>query len=282
MNKLLKNPPIGFLEDFQLPTGKKAYFASDFHLGAPTLAKSAEREKALVRWLDQISADAGIIFLVGDIFDFWYEYAWAVPKGGVRLLGKLAALSDAGVPLVLFTGNHDMWMFGYLSYELKAPVFHKPITIQINGQKIYIGHGDGLGPGDKTYKLLKKLVFQNPLTVWLFKQMHPDWGIGLATAWSQHSRLTNEKVDDKKFLGNDEWLWAYSQQVEQTQHHDFYIFGHRHLPLDLKVGHSSRYINLGEWINFRTYAVLEGQDLHLKAFENETWQHVEVPEAARV
>lgn len=247
-----------------LEPGKKIYFASDFHLGVPTAAKSLEREKKIVRWLDQCSQDAGAIVLVGDLFDFWFEYKKTIPRGFSRFMGKLAQISDSGIPLIVFTGNHDMWMYGYFEEELNAKVIYDPIQLFINDTKIYIGHGDGLGPGDKGYKMLKK-IFRNRFFQWSFSWLHPNVGIGVANYWSRRSRAQANDTD-QHFLGEDEWLWNYSKALEAQEHHDAYIFGHRHLPLDLEVGKNSRYYNLGEWLGSYTYLEYDGE-FSLKTFE---------------
>jgi len=154
---------------------KKVYFASDFHLGIDARLSSREREKQLVRWLEQIRKDAYSIYLVGDVFDFWFEYKTVVPKGYVRLLGKLAELRDEGIPIYFFTGNHDMWMFSYFEEELGIPIYREPIVREIMGKTFFIGHGDGLGPGDHGYKFIKR-VFANPVCQWLFERLHPKIG----------------------------------------------------------------------------------------------------------
>lgn len=252
----------------ELPAGKKIFFASDFHLGVPDHASSLEREKRIVRWLDAIKAEAHTIFLLGDIFDFWFEYKHAVPKGYVRLLGKLAELRDAGIPIILFTGNHDMWMFDYFGKELNIPVYREPQVFTLGKHKFLIGHGDGLGPGDKTYKLLK-MVFNSRICQWLFSWIHPNIGIGIANRWSRNSRISNTKKEEK-FKGEDgEFLLVYCRELEQREHHDFYIFGHRHLPLDITINDTSRYVNLGEWVNFSTYAAYDGEVLALKEFTSQ-------------
>jgi len=248
---------------------KKIYFASDFHLGVPNAAKSLERERRIVRWLEYIRADAEAIYLVGDVFDFWFEYATVVPKGYVRLLGKLAELRDAGIPIYFFTGNHDMWMFRYFEDELDIPTYREPIQIELKGKQFFIGHGDGLGPGDHGYKFIKK-VFSNRLCQWLFARLHPNFAIRLANFWSGKSRSQNEKEPEKFISKEKEWLYQYANRKLETQHYDFFIFGHRHLPLDLILENgTSRYINLGEWMNFNTYAVFDGDTLELKTFEKE-------------
>lgn len=247
----------------------KIYFASDFHLGAPDYTSSREREDAVVRWLDFVKQDAAEIFLVGDLFDFWFEYKHTVPKGFVRLLGKMAEIADSGIKLHVFTGNHDMWMFDYLPKEIGVELYKEPIKREFSGKKFLIGHGDGLGPGDKGYKFIKK-VFANRTWQWLFGWIHPNLGINLANFWSGKSRSANSGSDEK-FLGEEnEWLAIYSKEYLKKENIDYFIFGHRHLPLDLKVGENSRYINLGEWMNYRTYAVFDGKDLELKEFESTT------------
>jgi UDP-2,3-diacylglucosamine hydrolase len=202
---------------------------------------------------------------MGDIFDFWFEYKYAIPRGFIRLQGKLAELADAGISIYFFTGNHDMWMFDYFPKELGVTIYYDPVVLTTEHHRLLIGHGDGLGPGDTTYKLLKK-IFRNRASQWLFARIHPNLGIGLANYWSRKSRITNSKREET-FLGDDtEFLLVYCQEMEKTTHHDYYIFGHRHLPLDIPVG-NSRYINLGEWVHFSTYAVYDGQTVALKSFE---------------
>ena len=252
----------------------KVYFASDFHLGVDGRCSSPDRERQLVRWLDAIRSDAEAIYLVGDIFDFWFEYKTAVPRGYVRLLGKLAELRDAGIPIFLFTGNHDMWMFDYLQKELDVPIYRKPVQHELKGKKFFIGHGDGLGPGDHGYKLLKK-VFANRLCQWLFARLHPNFGIGLAQFFSGKSRAANTGED--QFYGPaNEWLLQYAiRKSEQLLEIDYFVFGHRHLPIDYGLPNGkSRYVNLGEWVNFNSYAVFDGEDLKLEFFENPDGQIV--------
>ncbi len=249
----------------QQPAQKKIYFLSDFHLGAPDHAKSLEREKRLVQFLDEIKNDAGEIFLVGDMFDFWYEYKKVVPKGYVRLLGKLAELSDAGVQLHFFVGNHDMWMKEYFQQELNMPVYYEPKEFERNGKKFLIGHGDGLGPGDHGYKRLKK-IFRNPACQWLFGIMPPVIGVGLANYLSRRSRAQTGSSEEV-FLGEGkEWLIIYCKEVLQKENFDFFVFGHRHLAIDYRLSIDSRYINLGDWIRYFTYAVFDGEKMELKSY----------------
>ena len=247
--------------------GKKLFFASDFHLGAPDYASSKERERRIISWLDFIAEEAAAIFLVGDIFDFWFEYKQVIPKGQLPFLAKLSQLRDRGIPILFFTGNHDLWMRDYFTQELGIPVFTHPIEIQVEGKKILVGHGDGLGPGDPTYKMLKK-VFTSPISQWLFRWIHPDIGISLARAWSGNSRISNTSKNEQRFLGADEWLWAYCKEVEQSTPHDCYIFGHRHLPLQLPVGKSATYFNLGEWVTQNTYLEMSAAEVRLLKFDS--------------
>ena len=247
----------------QVPPGKKIYFLSDFHLGAPDHASSLIREKRIVKFLDEIKNDASLIFIVGDLFDFWYEYKMVVPKGFVRILGKLAELTDNGITVKFFVGNHDMWMKGYFEKELNIEVFYSPQTYEFNNKKFYIAHGDGLGPGDHKYKLLKR-IFRNKLSRLLFGFLHPRTGIGMANYLSRRSRASTGKIDEH-FLGEEkEWLIIHSKKLLETSHYDFFIFGHRHLPLDIILRPGSRYINLGDWISYFSYAVFDGCSLHLK------------------
>jgi UDP-2,3-diacylglucosamine hydrolase len=248
----------------QIPEGKKIYFASDNHLGAPTKAQSLPREKKFVAWLDNIKHDAAVIFLLGDLFDFWFEYKTVVPKGFTRTLGKLAEIRDSGIPIYYFVGNHDLWMNGYFEEELNIPVYHKPQEFTFNDKTFFIGHGDGLGPKDKGYKRMKK-VFTNPIAKWFFKWLHPDLGVKLAQYFSVKNKLISGE-EDIKFLGeNNEWLVQYCKRKEQDNHHDYYVFGHRHLPLEIDLGNNSKYINLGDWISYYTYGEFDGTNFQLKS-----------------
>ncbi|MBL7763885.1 MAG: UDP-2,3-diacylglucosamine diphosphatase [Chitinophagaceae bacterium] len=250
-----------------MPPDKKIYFLSDFHLGAPDHEKSLIREKILVDFLDKIKSDAAEVFLVGDMFDFWYEYRKVVPKGYVRLLGKLAELTDAGIPMHFFVGNHDMWMKDYFMKELNIPVYFEPKEFDRNGKKFLIGHGDGLGPGDHGYKRLKK-VFRNPLSQWLFGILPPYMGMGIANYMSRRSRAQTG-ASEEVFLGEDkEWLIIYSKDKMKEKKFDFFVFGHRHLPIDFRLNDTSRYINLGDWIRYYTYAVFDGEKLELKSYKD--------------
>lgn len=246
-----------------MTTRNKLYFASDIHLGAPSYALSRQREDRIVRWLDMVKADAAEVFLMGDVFDFWFEYKTVVPKGYIRFLGKLAELADAGVKIYLFKGNHDMWMFEYFTREFGATIISDQLEIERNGKKFYLHHGDGLGPGDGVYKLLKKF-FRSGLCQWLFARIHPNLGVGIANYWSSHSRIAGEK---QLKPGQHEWLVTFCRELLETKFYDYLIFGHRHKTMDVLVGEKSRYVNLGEWVLEPCYAEFDGQQLQLKYFE---------------
>lgn len=251
--------------NIQIPEGKRIYFASDNHLGAPTMEASRPREKKFVAWLDEIKHDAAAIFLIGDLFDFWFEYKTVVPKGFTRTLGKLAEISDSGIPIYYFVGNHDLWMSGYFEDELGIPVFHQPQEFTLGNSSFFIGHGDGLGPGDKGYKRMKK-VFTNPFFKWLFRWLHPDIGMRIAQYLSVKNKLISGD-DDAKFLGEEnEWLAQYSKRKLEEKHRDYFVFGHRHLPLEIQLNDSSRYFNLGDWISYYTYGSFDGDQFELKKY----------------
>lgn len=241
------------------------YFLSDFHLGIPNLVKSQEREKRIVAFLDEIKPHAKAIFLVGDLFDFWFEYKYTVPKGYVRLLGKIAECVDSGIEVHVFTGNHDMWMFGYLAEEIGVIIHTHPIVLELNGKKFMVGHGDGLGPGDHGYKFIKK-VFSNKVCQWLFACMHPDFSFRMANYWSKKSRNANQDSDEVYKGDDSEYLVQFTRHFPEEKGIDFFIFGHRHLPLDLEVRPGVRYLNLGDWIRYQTYAHWDGCNLVLHTY----------------
>jgi UDP-2,3-diacylglucosamine hydrolase len=246
---------------------KNIYFASDFHLGVDALETSVEREKKIVRWLDSIQDEMSALYLVGDIFDHWYEYKRTVPKGFIRLFGKLMELRDSGIPIYFFTGNHDMWMFRYFEEEFGIPIYREPIIREMDGKRFLIGHGDGLGPGDYGYKFIKN-VFNHPFNQWAFGWIHPDIGLKMMRFFSVKSRqYTGEEAP---FVGSDkEWLVQFAESDIKTNDIDYYIFGHRHLPIDytLSNGHT-RYINIGEWMYASSYGVWDGKDMDIRFFES--------------
>lgn len=252
----------------QLSAGKKVYFASDFHLGLPDKAGSRERERLICSWLSAIKADAAVLYLVGDLFDVWFEYKSVIPKGYTRFLGKLAELKDAGVQIEIFTGNHDLWMQDYFMEEFGIPVHRQGIEVRWNDKVFIIAHGDGLGPGDKGYKLLKK-VMSHPFSQWLYRKLHPDWGLGIATYFSRKGMKHTR--EEQVYQGDDkEWLMRYCQETLKTHHIDYFVFGHRHLALFKPVGEQSVYVNLGDWLRYNSYAVFDGETLHLKYYKPDT------------
>lgn len=250
----------------ELPKNKKIYFASDQHFGAPTPQLSKVREDYFLRWLNEIEKDAAVLFLLGDLFDFWFEYQKVVPKGFVRLLGKLADLSDRGITIHYFVGNHDLWMKDYFETELHIPVYHKPQEFTFNKTTFFIGHGDGLGPHDKGYKRMKKL-FTNPLAQRLFQALHPDIGMRLGHYFSVKNKLISGE-EDVVFLGEEnEWLALYAKRKLKEKHRDYFVFGHRHIPLEIELNSNSKYINLGDWITHFTYATFDGRQMELKKWD---------------
>ena len=245
---------------------KNIYFVSDFHFGIPDHARSLEREKLFVRWLDEVKDDATAIFLMGDIFDFWFEYKTVVPKGFVRLLGKLAEITDSGIPINLFRGNHDVWAFNYFEKELNIKLYRDPELMELGGKKFFLSHGDGLGPGDKGYKFLKK-VFACRFNQWLFKWLHPDLGAKMALYFSRRSRLANIARAGKKDHTNnfkEEMLYQYTLKMSQMHPEvDYFVFGHRHLPTQERINEDTQLVILGDWITNFTYAVFDGEELRL-------------------
>lgn len=240
------------------------YFASDMHMGMHPRSKSLEREKLFVKWLEEKKKDAEAFFLLGDVFDYWWEYKKVVPRGFTRFLGKIAEITDSGIPVHIFSGNHDVWMFDYLPEEIGAAVHHKPLITELHGKKFYIAHGDGLGPGDRGYKLLKK-AFRSKVLQWMFACLHPNFAISLAHYWSKKSRYA--KGIKEKFQGEEkEILLQYAKKILQKEHFDYLIFGHRHLALDIAIDEKSRYINLGDWVSLFSYGEFDGKDFVLKYY----------------
>ena len=247
--------------------GKKIYFASDLHLGLPTLKESLPREKLFVKWLDRIKPDAAELYLLGDIFDFWFEYKRVVPKGYSRFIGKIAEFTDSGIPVYFFTGNHDVWMFDYFQKELGVEVCHKPLIKDILNKKFFLAHGDGLGKGDPGYKLLKS-IFTSPTLQWLFARIHPNFSLWFGNRWSVSSRYSKEIAH--KFRGEDELITRFTRSKLEDQHFDFFIFGHWHSPTIYPLNdNTSNLIILGDWLVNNTYSVWDGEHLKLMQFNGE-------------
>jgi UDP-2,3-diacylglucosamine hydrolase len=249
---------------------RKIYFISDAHLGLYPQHESAKREKLLVSWLDEIKDDVAEFYLLGDIFDFWHEYRHVVPRGHTRFLGKLAELADRGVKLHFFTGNHDLWVYDYLPTEIGLSVYRSSIIREIDGRLFFISHGDGLGNSEIGYKLLKA-IFTSKVLQWFFARIHPNAAVAFGRRWSKNSRYAKGIVAEP-FKGEDkEYQIIYARERLKTEHFDYFIFGHRHVPFEVAIDKNSKVINLGDWINNFTYAVWDGNELSLKSIypENE-------------
>lgn len=255
-----------------METRKFIYFASDFHLGAGSFTQSLQREKKIVRWLDQeVKPNASELYLLGDVFECWFEYNKVIPKGFTRLFGRLADLVDSGIPVTIFTGNHDLWMFGYLEEELGVSLQKSVLMKEWGGKTFLLGHGDGLGPGDYGYKRMKK-VFTHPLAQWAYSRLHPNLGLTLAQYFSSLSRKHN--LEPSHFMGTEkEWLVQYCEEKLKTENIDYFIFGHRHLPIHLTLSNGkSRYVNLGDWMQYFSYSLWDGTEIKYHFFENNQGQ----------
>jgi len=244
---------------------KKVYFASDLHLGLPDYEKSLIREKLFVKWLDEVRQDAAAIYLLGDIFDFWHEWKRSAPQGFVRLLGKIAEITDSGIPIHFFTGNHDIWVKKYLPKETGVILHRAEYVTEIFGKKFYMHHGDGLGPGDPGYRILK-WIFTNKFLQWCFARfLHPDWALWFGYKWS-HSRRMTERYPE--FQGIDgEWLILHSKELLKKEDFDYFVYGHRHLPGIHPLDEKSTYVNLGDWLSHFSYGVFDGEKFELKYFK---------------
>ncbi len=251
--------------NIHISTGKKVFFISDHHFGLNEPTPSLNREKLFIKWLDEVKSEAEAIFILGDMFDYWYEYKRAVPKGYVRVLGKLAELTDSGIPIYFFVGNHDMWMIDYLEKEIGITVFYNPEEFIINDKKFLLGHGDGLGPGDKNFKRLKKL-FTNKLAQWAFRWLHPDIGLKLVKYLSQRNKLISG-IYDYNFHGEErEWLFIYAKEYLKKSDINYFVFGHRHLPLEMPINNNSVYYNTGDWLQHYTYLAFDGNHILQKKY----------------
>ena len=244
---------------------RKSYFISDLHLGADAELTSREREALVLRWLDMIAHDCSQLFLVGDTFDYWFEYKNVVPKGYHRLIGRLALMADAGVKITIFAGNHDMWMKDYFATSLGWHVIMDELVIDLDGKRFFIAHGDGLGPGDYKYKVFKK-VMRNSICQIIFSWIPPAIGLYIMKSASKTSR----KLGKDEVLGQieEEWLVQYCETLLKTANYDYMVFGHRHIPIQhtLSNGHS-QYVNLGDWLNHFTYGVWDGHNFSIHRFK---------------
>ena len=246
---------------------KHTYFLSDAHLGSLAIEHPRTQERRLVRFLDDIKEKAAAIYLLGDMFDFWHEYRYVVPKGFTRFLGKLSELTDMGVEVHFFTGNHDIWAYDYLEKECGVIIHRKPITTEINDKVFFLAHGDGLGDPNTQFKLLRG-IFHNSLCQRLFKAIHPRWGMAFGLKWAKHSRMKRVEGKEPAYLGEDkEHLVLFSKDyIREHSDIDFFIYGHRHIELDLMLSKKTRMLILGDWIWQFTYAVFDGEHLFLEQY----------------
>lgn len=243
---------------------KAIFFASDFHLGLDTAEQtSQEREKKIIQWMSSILEEAEALYLLGDLFDYWFEYTAVIPKGYVRFLAKIAEFTDRGIPVHVFTGNHDMWMFDYLVTELGVQLHRQPIEVTLHHKRFLLGHGDGLGPGDHGYKFIKK-VFASPINQWLYARLHPNLGVPLMKYFSQQS---SDKQNDHFAGPEKEWLTIYAEERLRDEHFDYFIFGHRHLTIDHTLSNGrSRYLNCGDWLSYDSYIKYDQTGLKLLTY----------------
>lgn len=251
---------------------KKVYFLSDAHLGSRAIKHSRTHERRLVNFLDSIKHHAEAVYLLGDMFDFWYELKTVVPKGFTRFLGKLSELSDMGIEIHFFIGNHDIWCGDYLTKECGVIIHREPLTTEIHGKEFLLAHGDGLGDPNTSFKLLRAM-FHSVTLQKLFSALHPRWSMELGLNWAKQSRMKRENGKEPDYMGEDkEFLVLYTKEYLKTHPNiNYFIYGHRHIMLDLMLSHSSRILILGDWINHFSYAVFDGESLILNQFiEGET------------
>ena len=246
---------------------KSIYFLSDAHLGSWAIDHRRMQERRLVRFLDSIKEKAAAVYLLGDMFDFWYEYKYVVPKGYTRFLGKLSELTDMGVEVHFFTGNHDIWAYDYLERECGVILHKQPQTIELYGKIFYLAHGDGLGDPSKSFKLIRG-IFHHQVCQWLFSGLHPRWGLWFGQAWAKHSRLKHEAEGVPPYMGEDkEHLVLYTKKyIQYHPNVDYFIYGHRHIELDLQLTKKARVLILGDWISQFTYVVWDGHHLFMQQY----------------
>ena len=243
------------------------YFLSDAHLGSRAIPHGRMHERRLVNFLDSIKHKAAAIYMLGDMFDFWYEYKMVVPRGYTRFLGKISELTDMGVEVHFFIGNHDIWCSDYLEKECGMILHRQPLTTEIYGREFYLAHGDGLGDPDKKFKFLRAM-FHNRFLQKAFSNIHPRWSIDFGLSWAKHSRLKHDNEGDPEYLGEqNEHLVIYSKEYLQTHPEiNFFIYGHRHIELDLMLSKTSRVLILGDWINSFSYATFDGEHIFMEQF----------------
>ncbi|MBP5770589.1 MAG: UDP-2,3-diacylglucosamine diphosphatase [Bacteroidaceae bacterium] len=251
---------------------KPIYFLSDAHLGSRAIKHGRTQERRLVRFLDSIKEKAGAVYMLGDMFDFWYEYKLVVPKGYTRFLGKVSELTDLGVEVHFFTGNHDIWCWDYLEKECGVIIHRQPLTVELGDKLFFLAHGDGMGDPDPKFKLLRA-IFHNRFCQILFSALHPRWGVELGLTWAKHSQITHEAEGEPGYMGEDkEHLVLFAKDYLRTHPNvNYFLFGHRHIELDLMLSHQVRLMILGDWISHFTYAVYDGEQLWMENYiEGET------------
>lgn len=247
----------------------KIYFVSDVHLGAPAFTDNHEREKRFARWLDSISNDVQELYLMGDIFDFWWEYKKVVPRGFTRILGRIANFTDRGIPVHFFTGNHDLWVFDYLPSELGVIVHRNEVIRQFGSKKFFLAHGDGLDAGDVGYNRLKK-IFTNKKLQWWYSRLHPNLALHIAHKWAGSSRKAKLKKKEEEFNVNKDGMYKFAQNYLTEEPIDYFIFGHRHVMADIQMNEKTRFVLLGDWIKNFSYGVFDGTNFELKVFNDNT------------
>ncbi len=244
----------------------KIYFVSDVHLGAPALNNNREREILFAKWLDEIKDDVAELYLMGDIFDFWYEYKKVIPRGFSRILGRIADLTDKGIPVHFFTGNHDLWAFDYLPEELGVILHTKELIKEIRGKKFFLAHGDGLDAEDKGYIFLKK-IFTNKTLQWMFSRLHPNFAFTFGHNWSKSRRLAKINIE-KEFEVNKEGMYKFAENFLKNEEVDYFICGHRHRMSNVAIGQNTRFVLLGDWIKNFSYGVFDGENFELKRYKD--------------
>lgn len=242
------------------------YFVSDVHLGATALKNNREREVLFAQWLDEISVNASELYLMGDIFDFWYEYKKVVPRGFTRILGRIANLTDRGIPVHFFAGNHDIWVSDYLTEELGVTVHHNEVVKEIGQKKFFLAHGDGLDKNDKGYIFLKK-IFTNKVAQWLFSRLHPNFAFFIAHGWSADSRLSKPDYQHD-FMVNQDGMYKFAADFLKNTSVDYFVMGHRHRMANEKMEKNARFILLGDWINSFSYGIFDGEKFELKKYKD--------------
>ena len=247
---------------------KNIYFLSDAHLGSWAIEHRRMQERRLVRFLDSIKEKAAAVYLLGDMFDFWYEYKYVVPKGFTRFLGKISELTDMGVEVHYFTGNHDIWAYDYLAEECGVILHKQPQTIELYGKIFYLAHGDGLGDPNKSFKVIRS-IFHNKTCQWLFSGLHPRWGMWFGLTWAKHSRMKHGMGGDPPdYMGDDkEHLILYTKKyIQYHSNVDYFIYGHRHIEVDKQLTKKARVIILGDWISQFSYVVYDGEHLLMQEY----------------